>query len=180
MDNSVTRRPIFSIGPDMTVRRRRFNDLFTVRDNRITLTFRGMRYPVTPRQHRAITEQFENELAEVTAKFRRFFLSTFITSLIAIPAWFGLQDWLLTFLPATARRFADGFILLQPLIWAGALGVTQELRISAMIERLVKDASNRIDYVEDKVGPSVEWGSVLLQVAALAGFSAMLFGFLLR
>ena len=180
MSDTIHRRPLFSIGPDMTVRRQRFHDLFTVRDNRVTLTWRGMRYPITPRQHRAITEQFDDQLEEVTTKFQRFFISTMITSVLAIPAWFGLQDWLLTFLPATLRRFADGFILLQPLIWAGALAVTQELRISAMIDRLVGEATDRIDYVEDKVGPATNWGEVLVQVAALAGFSAILFGFLLR
>lgn len=174
------RRAIFSIGPDMSVRRQWFHDLFTPNGNGVTLTWRGMRYPITPRQHRAVVEQFEAQLEVVTAKFQRFFVSTIVASIVAIPAWFGLQDWLLSFLPETLQRFVNGFVLLQPLIWAGGLAVTQELRISSMIERLVAEATDRIDCAPERVGPATNWGEEAVQVVALGVFSAILFGFLLR
>lgn len=180
MTETVHRRPIFSLGPDMSVRRQRFADQFQVGDNGVTLTWRGMRYPLTRRQYQRMLAEFDAESEEVSRRFRNFAISTLLTSLLAIPAWFGLQDWLIQFLPPTLRRLANGFVLLQPAIWAGALAVGVELRLSSMTDAMVKRATDRIDYVPERVGPATNWGEVLIQLVALAVFATILFGFLLR
>lgn len=173
--------PVVSLTPNMDAQRAAFDKRFQMRDDGFLFYHKGYFYLLNQADHARAVAEFDALLEQVRARFARFIALAFLGAVSGAFLYFGFVDSLIALLPQRLQTVVNAILLFQPILWACGLAWWQERQIGRIHDGIAARLSRRQGAMwrDADAAPGRDWGSILLQAAALAALASVFGGALL-